>query len=107
MRAAGGVLIGFSLAHVLAQEGVLSAREGSGVGSQQFGIEPEESSSVVIRGRVARDGASRWDNLTLPVSFVERIRNIIEGVEAKMKGVGIKIDRFGNSEQVRVYISCF
>ena len=107
MRAAGGVLIGFSLTQVLAQEGVLSAREGSGVGSQQFGIEPEKSSSVVIRGRVARDEASGWGNLTLPVSFVERIRNIIEGVEAKMDGVGIKVERFGNSEQVRVYISCF
>ena len=44
MRAAGGVLIGFSLTQVLAQEGVLSAREGSGVGSQQFGVEPEKSS---------------------------------------------------------------
>ena len=41
------------------------------------------------------------------MSFVEEIRTIMEGVEAKMKGVGIKIDRFGNSEQVRVYISCF
>ena len=107
MRVAGGVLIGFSLAQVMVQEGVHSAREGSGMGSQEFGIEPEESSSVVIRGRVARDEASGWGNLTLPVSFVERIRNIIEGVEAKMDGVGIKVERFGNSEQVRVYISCF
>ena len=107
MRAAGGVLIGFSLAHVLAQEGVLSAREGSGVGSQQFGIEPETSSSVVTRGRVARDEASGWGNLTLPVSFVEEIGKIIEGVEAKLDGVGDKVVRFGNSEQVRVYISCF
>ena len=107
MRAAGGVLIGFSLAQVLVQEGVHSAREGSGVESQGFGIEPEESSSVVIRGRVARDVASGWGNLTLPVSFVEEIRRIVQGVEAKMNGVGDKVLRFGNSEQVRVYISCF
>ena len=107
MRAAGGVLIGFSLAQVMVQEGVHSAREGSGMGSQELGIEPEESSSVVIRGRVARDEASRWENLSLPVSFVEAIGTIIEGVEAKMDGVGIKVERFGNSEQVRVYISCF
>ena len=107
MRAAGGVLIGFSLAQVMVQEGVHSAREGSGVESQGFGIEPEESSSVVIRGRVARDVASGWGNLTLPVSFVEEIRRIVQGVEAKMNGVGDKVFRFGNSEQVRVYISCF
>ena len=107
MRAAGGVLIGFSLAQVMVQEGVHSAREGSGMGSQEFGIEPEESSSVVIRGRVARDVASGWGNLTLPVSFVEEIRRIVQGVEAKMDGVGDKVFRFGNSEQVRVYISCF
>ena len=107
MRAAGGVLIGFSLAQVMVQEGVHSAREGSGVESQGFGIEPEESSSVVIRGRVARDEASGWGNLTLPVSFVEEIRRIVQGVEAKMNGVGDKVFRFGNSEQVRVYISCF
>ena len=107
MRAAGGVLIGFSLAQVMVQEGVHSAREGSGVESQGFGIEPEESSSVVIRGRVARDVSSGWGNLTLPVSFVEEIRRIVQGVEAKMNGVGDKVFRFGNSEQVRVYISCF
>ena len=107
MRAAGGVLIGFSLAQVMVQEGVHSAREGSGVESQGFGIEPEESSSVVTRGRVARDVASGWGNLTLPVSFVEEIRRIVQGVEAKMNGVGDKVFRFGNSEQVRVYISCF
>lgn len=107
MRAAGGVLIGFSLAQVMVQEGVHSAREGSGMGSQEFGIEPEESSSVVNRGRVARDVASGWGNLTLPVSFVEEIRRIVQGVEAKMNGVGDKVFRFGNSEQVRVYISCF
>ena len=107
MRAAGGVLIGFSLAQVLVQEGVLSAREGSGVGRQQFGIEPETSSSVVTRGRGARDVSSGWGNLTLPVSFVEEIGKIVEGIEAKMDGVGDKVFRFGNSEQVRVYISCF
>ena len=107
MRVAGGVLIGFSLAQVMVQEGIHTVGEGSGMGIQEFGIEPEESSSVGDRGRVARDEASGWGNLTLPVSFVERIRNIIEGVEAKMDGVGIKVERFGNSEQVRVYISCF
>ena len=107
MRAAGGVLIGFSLAQVLVQEGVLSAREGSGVGRQQFGIEPETSSSVVTRGRGARDVSSGWGNLTLPVSFVEEIGKIVEGIEAKLDGVGDKIVRFGNGEQVKVYISCF
>ena len=107
MRAAGGVLIGFSLAQVMVQEGVHSAREGSGMGSQEFGIEPEESSSVGDGGRVARDNAPEWENLTLPVDFVGEIGTIIDGVEAKMKGVGDKVDSFGNSEQVRVYISCF
>ena len=107
MRVAGGALIGFSLAQVMVQEGIHAVGEGSGLGSQEFGIEPEESSSVVIRGRVARDVASGWGNLTLPVSFVEEIRKIVEGVEAKMDGVGDKVFRFGNSEQVRVYISCF
>ena len=107
MRAAGGVLIGFSLAQVMVQEGVHSAREGSGVGSQQFGIEPETSSSVVTRGRGARDVSSGWGNLTLPVSFVEVLGKIVEGIEAKLDGVGDKIVRFGNGEQVKVYISCF
>ena len=107
MRAAGGVLIGFSLAHILAQEGVLSAREGSGVGSQQFGIEPEKSSSVVIRGRVARDVSSGWENFTFPVSFLAEFGRKVQDLEAKMNGVGDKVLLFGNSEQVRVYISCF
>ena len=107
MRVAGGALIGFSLAQVMVQEGVHSAREGSGMGSQEFGIEPEESSSVVIRGQVARDVSSGWGNLTLPVSFVEEIRRLVQGLEAKMNGVGDKVFRFGNREQVRVYISCF
>ena len=107
MRVAGGALIGFSLAQVVVQEGIRTVGEGSGMGSQEFGIEPEESSSVGDRGRVTRDEASGWGNLTLPVSFVEKIRTIIEGVEAKVAGVGDKVESFGNSEQVRVYISCF
>ena len=107
MRVAGGALIGFSLAQVMVQEGVHSAREGSGMGSQEFGIEPEESSSVGVRGRVARDDAPKWENLTLPVDFLGQLEMVIDKVVAEVGDVGKKIDRFGNSEQVRVYISCF
>ena len=107
MRAAGGALIGFSLAQVMVQEGVHSVGEGSGMGSQEFGIEPEESSSVGIRGRVVRDDAPEWENLTLPVDFLGQLGMVFDKVVAEVVDVGKKVDRFGNREQVRVYISCF
>ena len=54
-----------------------------------------------------RDVSSGWENFTFPVSFLEEFGRKVQGLEAKMNGVGDKVLRFGNSEQVRVYISCF
>ena len=104
---AGGAFLGFSLAQVMVQEGIHAVGEGSGLGSQEFGIEPEETSSFGDRGRVARDDAPKWENLTLPVDFLGQLEMVIDKVVAEMKGVEKKIDFFGNSEQVRIYISCF
>ena len=103
----GGALIGFSLAQVMVQEVIHAVGVGSGQGSQEFGIEPEDTSSFGDRVRVARDKAPKWENLTLPVDFLGELGKVIDGVVAKMGGVEKKIGRFGNREQVRIYISCF